>query len=310
MLVLRFGAAMVFAVMVMGWPRGASATQSLPVPTPAVSVVTIEGAELLSVTARGASLRALLSEVARQAGFKVTGTVSTERMVSVELSGVPLDRALRKLLSGESFIFLYNQPAGGGPAKLQRMILLGSGSSAQAEVNVEPAADLANRAQAIPAAVEAAAVIPEGAEAFDPDGPLEHLLPLTAHRDPGMRTAALEALTLHDGDEQARRTLMEHIADPDLNVRAVVVGLLGPFVTQWPGAEEVVLTAALQDPAPGVRQLALLMLSEASSSRGLDTLYHALHDVDSEVRVRAEELLRDAASEDPSDHRPSPGSQP
>lgn len=209
--------------------------------------------------------------------------------------------------SGESFIFLYDQPVKGGPAKLQRIILLGAGSSAQEGTGLESTADLTEGGLVVPTAVEATMVLPEGAETFDPDGPLEHLLPLTAHQDPRIRTAALEALTLHDGDEQARRTLMAHIADPDPTICALVIGLLGPFVMQWPGAEELVLTVALQDPAPGVRQLALLMLSEASSSQGLEALHRALQDADLEVRTRAEELLNDVTNEDPGDHRPRLG---
>ena len=52
--------------------------------------------------------------------------------------------------------------------------------------------------------------VPERADAFDPDGPLESLLSLTTHPDSRMRTAALEALTRHTGDKRARQTLMEH----------------------------------------------------------------------------------------------------
>jgi hypothetical protein len=304
MQILRCMAAIVLVVMGMGWPRGVSATLSPPVSPPSVSVATIDGAEHLSVSAGGSLLRALLSEVAHRAGFTITGTVAAERPISVEFQRVPLDRALKKLLSGENFIFLYDQPVEGGPAKLQRVILLGSGTSAPEGTGSEPAAEPADGTPAVPAVVEPAAVIPEGAEAFDPDGPLEDLLPLIAHQDPRMRTAALEALTLHADDERARRTLMEHIADPDPTIRTVVVGLLGPFVTQWPGAEAVVLTAALHDPTPEVRQLALLTLSEASSTQGLEALHRARQDADPEVRTRAEELLQDVAHEEPSDHPP------
>jgi hypothetical protein len=304
MMVLRFGAAFVLVAVVIGGSRWVVAAPSLASPLASVSVTTIDGAELLSVTAQKVSLWALFSEVARRVGFKVTGRGSTERLVSVEFSGIPLDQALRKLLAGEGFIFLYDQPSEGGPAKLRRVILLGSGSSAQESTNLKPEADLANQALMMPAAVEPAAILPDDAETFDPDGSLEDLLPGVAHQDPRMRTSALEALTLHDDDERARRALMERIADPDPHVRTVVVGLLGPFLTQWPGAEEVVLTAALQDPAPGVRQLALLILSEASSSQTLEALHRARQDADLEVRARAEELLHDIANEAPNDQRP------
>jgi hypothetical protein len=304
MLLLRLGVATV--LMVIGWSPGVSAVASPAVPTFAVSVVTTDGTELLSVTARGVALRALLSEVARRAGFEITGMGATERMVSAEFERLPLERALRRLLAGESFIFVYDQSGEGGAAKLRRVILLSSGPPLQSPASHEQEAAPPAVAEVAPASEEADQALPEDAQAFNPDAPLDQLLPWTAHQDPRMRTAALEALSLHDGDEQARQLLMEHIRDPDPQIRSVVLGLLGPFVTQWPGAEEVLVTA-LHDAAPGVRQLALLTLWEASSSRLSDALHHALEDADSGVRAQAKELLRDVAGEDPNGHSPSMG---
>lgn len=288
MQVLRFGVAATLLTLGAAWPRWALGAAPLPpAPIPAVPVVSIDGVELLSVTARAVSLSVLIAEIAQRAGFTVTGKVSAERRVSVEFTAVPLDQALKRLLRNESFIFLTQRPGKGSSLKLQRVIFVGS--SRPAEASIEPAVYPADE------------TIPEGAEAFNPDGPLEPLLLLTAHHDPRMRTAALEALTLHTGDERARRTLMEDVSDPDPHIRAVALGLLGPFVTQWSGAEEMVMMA-LQDPAPEIRQLALLTLSEASSSRAHEALHEAVQDSDPRVRTRAEELLRDRAVSDPIDY--------
>jgi hypothetical protein len=127
-----------------------------------------------------------------------------------------------------------------------------------------------------------------------------------------MRKAALEALTLHDGDEQARSTLMDGIRDPGPNIRLTVLGLLGPFVRQWSEAEEVVMTG-LRDSMTSVRHLAFQIMWEASSPAMADALQLALLDEDPGIRARAEELLGDSLVQDsrevgvsPSTLSPSP----
>lgn len=288
------GAIMLCALFV--GPTLAASTASCPsVPGASVSVASHDGVARLSATASGVSRRALISAVACLAGFQITGMALTERTVSIEFAQLPLDRALKRLLSGENVIFLYDQPAERRPAQLRRVVLLGPSTPQQGDVIAQPAVGLADESVVVPAAEEPPRVVPEDAQAFDPDGPLEQLLPLTDHRDPRMRKAALEGLTLHDADEQARRTLMGHIGDPDPNIRLVVVSLLGPFVTQWPGAEDVVM-GALRDSVSSVRRLALQIIGEASSPALADALQLALQDEDAGIRAHAEELLRDTSS--------------
>ena len=283
MKVFRFGIATAFLILNVSWQQWAMGALLPSAPVPAVSVVTTEGVELLSVTTQAASLSVILAEIAHRAGFTIIGTVSTERIVSIEFTAAPLDQALGSLLRDENFIFLFRQLVEGGPEELQQIIFLGS---------KRPAAHFTDEPHMV--------AVPEGADAFDPDGPLESLLSLTTHPDSRMRTAALEALTRHTGDERAHQTLMEHLSDLDPHIRTVALGLLGPFVTQWSGAEEAVI-AALEDPAPQVRQLALLTLSETAGFNAREALHKALHDADPGVRTRAEELLRDMISEN-SDH--------
>jgi hypothetical protein len=294
MLSQRLGAGLVLAVTV--WALGASAAPAPPAAV--VSVVTRQGTTLLSVTARDISLHALLAEIARRADFEVVGVGAAERTISVDLAGIPLEHALRRLLSTENFLLLSAPLLAGGDPRLLRVILLGPAGSGPGAEGLPSAPDRVDGSQALAAEAPSETELPEGAEAFNPDGPLEDLLPLTNHPDQRMRTAALEALTLHPEDERARQALIAHLGDPDLHIRTVALGLLGPFITQWPGAEDVVVTA-LEDPAPLMRQLALLTLSEASSTRALDALQRALQDEDMGVRDRAAELLGEAAAEGP-----------
>jgi hypothetical protein len=233
--------------------------------------------DFLSLTVRDVSLHALLTELSSQAGFQFTELAPVERTVSVACHRAPLDQVLTQLLQDEalSFLFVYG---GGGSTKLKHVIVLGA----------QPLAASGNGAP-LPAE-EPGPTIPEEAEAFNPDAPLEQLLEWTAHADPRIRTAALEALTLHPTDERARGALMGGMTDADPDIRSVVVGLLGPFVRQWPGAEDVAMVA-LGDAAPTVRRLALLALWEASSPRLTEALNLLLSDHDLEIRAHAQELM-------------------
>ena len=230
MIPLRSGAGVAVLAVVLTAQLWGIAAASPALPAAFVSVSSADGIVFLSVRAQAVPLRALLFEAARLVGFQIDERVPPGRTISVEFKGLPLDLALKRLLSAEDFIFVYDPPSEGNSTKLRWVILLGPASSLQGG-----------------AIAETAQAAPKDIRAFDPDAPLEQLLPLTDHHDPEMRRAALEALTLHEGDEQARWKLMDQIRDPDPNIRSAVVGLLGPFVTQWPGAEDVIMTA-LRDP--------------------------------------------------------------
>lgn len=281
---------------ILGWPLWADVPASADGPSASISVTADAGGPRLSVTSRTVPLGALLADVARLAGFRVTEMVPTERTVSVEFTGLSLDQALKQLLAGESFVLVYGETGPGG-STVRKVILLGSSplepaSSGGAKAGPSDGGDVA------PVSEEPPRMVPQDAQAFNPDGPLEHLLALTVHRDPRMRKAALEALTLHGEDERARRALMDGIRDPDPNIRAVALGLVSRFVTAWPGAEEVVLTA-LRDPVARVRQLAVRWISQAPTPRLSAALYLALGDEHPGVRALTAALLRGAPAEGP-----------
>jgi len=268
----------VLAVLVAGWlcltaagPPGRAAS---------VAGAWEDGTYLLSVTAKEVPLEALLLQVARLADFQIEGVPVTDRTVSIELDRWPLDRALRRLLQLESFVFVSSGLGDGGALRPGRLMLLGSGR----------ARDTMSPPETTPLAQAAPEV---GFAAFNPDAPLGQLLPFIADKHGSVRTAALEALTGHAEDPLARRLLLEHISDPDPEVRSFALTLLAPYVAQWSGAEDVVLTAVL-DRVPSIRQLALQVLVESSSSRGAEAMRLARMDPDAEVRAWADELLRKA----------------
>lgn len=283
--------------LLTAWAPGVAAAPSPVEPPPPVSVASEGGEVLVSVSVEGVALGALLSEVARRVGFDLIEVLPVEKMVSAGFLRLPLREALDQLLSGVSFVLVYEPGASGEAGKLERVIVLGPRGEGAQVLAPAPSAEPSDGGDLVPPSEEPPRVGPVDAEAFSPDAPLERLLPLTAHHDARMRVVALEALTLHGGDDRARRVLMDGVLDPDPNIRSVAVGLLGPFVTEWPGAEEAVMIA-LRDPAASIRLLALQTMWEASSPRVSAALDIALGDKDPGVRALARELLESISPDD------------
>lgn len=69
-------------------------------------VVRIENG-LLWIRAERAPVQDVLAAVARQAGATVTGAEGLFQTISIELSGVPVDVGVRRLLKNESFVLEY-----------------------------------------------------------------------------------------------------------------------------------------------------------------------------------------------------------
>lgn len=276
------------------------------VPSPATAgaprrlevTVTSRGAgDLLSVTARETFLRDLLAEVARRAGFQITEVVPlAEQSVTVEFASLPIERGLQQILAGQSFALVYRGPRG-GPDRLSRLLVLGPDYR---HSRVAPDSWPLTPDGPRPAEVdEPPRILPDDADAFDPDGPIEPILALVQHPDYRMRIAALEALRGRGDDPRAPRAILDAMRDSEPRLRNVAVGLLGSHLADWPGAEEAVWSAVHDVIAP-IRGIALTTLWEGSSPLAHAALQLALQDVDPGVRALAEALARPEAAGEPS----------
>ena len=87
---------------------------------------------------------------------------------------------------------------------------------------------------------------------------------------------------------------MAGMRDPNPYVRSLIVGTLGPVLTQWPWAEEL-LMGALSDTEPEVRRRALSVLWDKATPRLNEVLNIALHDTDPAIRGQATELLQEVS---------------
>ena len=219
------------------------ATAASPPDHASVSLAQEDGTYLLSVTARGASLRALLAEVGRLVGLQIEGDVPTERTVSVEFKRWPLDQALKRLLVWESFVYVSSGSPDNAPSTRGRLILLGRGSARGAEFGEASAASQSGSAALGRDAGVPTRITGENASGFNPNAPLEQLLPFVAHGDPSIRTAALDALASHTEDVRVRRLLIDQISDPDPEIRSLALTLVGSYVADWPEVEDVMMRA-------------------------------------------------------------------
>ena len=279
------------------------AASSLPAPTLSVAIAAEGEDDFLSVAARNVPLRTVLAEIAARAGFQLTEVLPVTQTVSIVCRRAPLDVALKQLLQeeGASFMFVYHPQA---PQKLHQVVLLRADPAAkerflshsvfwspqpQAAACVRLTAERAQERPELEPPVEADGLL------FGADTPLEALLASATSADVQVQTSALEALaSLHATEARARQTVMAGMRDPDPYVRSLVVGTLGPVLTQWPGAEEL-LMGALSDTEPEVRRRALSVLWDKAKPRSNEVLNIALYDTDPEIRRQANELLQEVA---------------
>ena len=257
--------------------------------TSTLSVVADVRGTLLSTNVEDGPLQVWLTELAAQASFQLTDLAQINNRVSITCRNAPLDQALQQLLEvqGLNFLFIYRRE--GSPA-LKHVIVL----NAYGQRLVPPIMEGPCQVKA-PARFLGSPPLPDkpafqAVNYFTPGSSLEQVLGQAADPMPQTRAAALEALVAYGTDERVRRKLIESVGDLDPNVRATSISLLGPFVTEWPGAEDAVVRA-LSDTDTSVRRLALMLLGGRPSDKLTAALNVALHDSDSEIRAQAQEFL-------------------
>jgi hypothetical protein len=251
------------------WPAPARADE------PPMSITVSAG--LLTLEAHDTPLQSILDEISRLSGIRVRldeadEAQAADELVTIVLETTPVEDALRRLLPGKDFVFLYSP-------------------SALAEARVYRAGDKGpGRAAAEPANVSAT-----------PGGESPDLTSVAALRnqalsspDPGVRSRALEGLAANVDQRAARDAVLEvleresnpvllqraldivgadrslpveplvklAIGNPAPEVRIKALTRLSEQIGGDPRARQTLEVSAADDPAPGVRQAAKTLLQQ------------------------------------------------
>lgn len=195
------------------------ASGSQPLPSFPMVIRYERASNLLSVKAENVPLSLLISEIATRSGIKISWPIPSEKKVSIQCKRSPLDQVLRLILkqSQLNYGLVY------GKDGLRRIVFLESGPMGQSGGH-EASPDPEEGPRPGPGPGGSMPGMPSQAA---PDAVMEKLLAQSNHQDPGIRVVALEQLSQYQGDERARRRLMEGLKDPDPDVRSAASGLLG-----------------------------------------------------------------------------------
>jgi HEAT repeat protein len=236
---------------------------------------------LLTVQASNSRLSTLLEEITRQTGVPIYGAGKLTKKASVEFSGLPLDAAMKRLVSPLGYAFLYQGSSLAGMWVILEgalTVTLAETGGGKAEVTLLPTAldpDPIKSQMAYDLLLK-----------LDRQKALEAFFAASMNDDPNVRFNALQALASLDGPD-AVLALGKGITDSDPGVRTYVVQALG----EKSGSDVLgYLEQALYDEDSTVRILALSALNLRGRS-GQTIIRRALTDPDEAVRSVAAELL-------------------
>ena len=220
--------------------------------------------DTLSIKARNAGLRDILAEIARRSRLVVVLHEPLDDQVSVDLHGVSLPTAIRRLLREHNFTLKYLPPLRYRADREQqdpsRLWVLADSPGAYEEIlGHEPSAD-SKRSDALTAARAETiyALIAEGSDAV-----LEVLPGALLDSERRVREAAIDAYADLGGEESAR-ALAVALGDQDAQLRVLTVFSLGEIGGQ---TSMGLLRQALGDEELTVREAAADVIAHLERSR-------------------------------------------
>jgi hypothetical protein len=268
----------------LAWNVATTHAQAGP---PAAATVTLDG-PTLSANVHEASPGALLAALARGTGARITVRHRLPEVpVSASLAGVEAVRGLARLLTGASYVLVYDEAA-----------VDGTPASRLVEVRVLswPGREPFPRGTAPTRLHEADLPAPRLSPA---PGALQHEA-LGAPRAE-QRAEALQALAYLGDEPRARPTLEQALADTHEAIRARALELIKDTADGVPF--DALARMAHADPSPQLRAAALALLAERTDTAAVRVLRLGLGDPDAEVRAHARALLDDLHVDGPAPAR-------
>lgn len=247
-----------------------------PVTAAPVARLTLRG-DRLSATVREAAPRDVLAALER-AGLRIIlrGDLPDEA-VSATVDDVDIERGVARLLSGASYVLVYEPATNGGargaPSLSVIQVLSWPGRRTSTAVAPNPRLDVtppvANPPLSLRVVESEAAAAPRPAD----------------------RALALHALAYLGHADRAAPALERALGDPDDAVRLEALELIKDTADGVPF--DALARMARADRSPRLRAAALALLAEREDVRAVGELRLGLGDPASEVRERAQALLDD-----------------
>jgi hypothetical protein len=243
----------------------------------------------LTVQADHVPMGSLLEKIARETGINIVLKGPADQPVSVSFSAVPLDLAIRRLLTGASIAFTYtSSPDGKGTRLTDVFVTMDAGSNtinkfvANADTPAQGFVPETNE-------VEDSATT----ELSDPPEMLDFKeieAMLLREHNPEARTAAIQLMGNISGDDIERATdvLMIALKDNDPDVRVAALTALSAMPEEMAATR---MLEAMNDPAPEVRAAAVMIVGSLPLISPVDLLERGLQDEDTRVRTTSIETV-------------------
>lgn len=269
--------------------------------SPAPSRVQLAG-NLVTIKASDVPMNSLLEEIGLVAGIRVTVDPSRTEKVTVDLAGLPVDEAIRRVVKGQDAVFLWErstQPGSQYRLAAARVFARGKGPAPARTTPSRPS--VASRS--LPEAQYRKLV--EGLASSESLDRADAVVTLRDSGDPrafdligarlgdadeSVRLVAARSL-LALGDSRATERLTQALSTEPLPVLRVEFARAMAQVA-GPEAVAALRRASATEQEPAYRAAILEAAALADPGRARETLEQGLNDVDPHVRERANTLLK------------------
>jgi len=221
---------------------------------------------LLTAQIKGLPLRQVLGAIAHASGVRIIAHGPSDEQVTVTFNRLPFDEALRRILHGKNFIFLYADRSTANRVQTTglREVHVYGGPGRKEDRHPNTFRSVALNAQ--PVAVEGARRAGNGSPTTS-----KQVIPRETHR--GQRKRSADDLG-RTWSPEALPPLVRALSDDDPSVRASAATALGATWNQ--GALAALAAALLSDQEPHVREAAARALGETWSEAAVRPLSQAL----------------------------------
>lgn len=264
---------------------GGTVAMASNAPGSAVSISIENG--LLTLKLKEASLLDVLNQIVDKTGIEVEIRTELQPTISADISGVPLDKGLKRLLNNYSYITVYGPQASGTDSSgIQKIVIYNR--SGQAGSRSDHQTLSASPKKQLPGARRK----PRQPE---PDPTLDELASKLDSKDPEIREEAVSDAAYHYEDKSLELLGKALLNDENTDVRVTAAEEIGDLENEN-GIRA--LADAVKDPSEEVREAVVEALGEIGGRNAVPALRSALNDENEDIREAAADLIEEIQEED------------